>query len=438
MAEPPKGAKDPVAPAANGNTATTEHTITLGQIQIFIMVCVAGAIGTFVSKILALDTAVANYSALQTIAAGACAAAIMVFYLARTDTRNVIYACVFALLCGMVGPTVLQKAVKDFKEGIEAGNQVKEDAEAAKKTVNAPPTTPDAVKNAENQANKVIASTQTAVEKDAPKADVQSGKDAVDNIVDKLQQTVAAPNTPDATKEKATEALERIGQSAQQANLPKVARKAEDVRRSEPIVATFVSRLTNADDQTLRAIQAQVADIGQPAVRPLVAELIQRSGKNSPADDNVRLAAAGALAKMKQPIVLTTDEAKAVVTLIQVSDAQTRLAAAEFLMNLEDQQTIHYAFRELQQIARNPGNPDDKIQGAAVYNTAVVLGTWARNLKEGIKAPADAGGPNTTMARAALQEAKQLDELLKKRGAAKWKHTISDLEDLIKKAEAKP
>ncbi|HJZ79430.1 MAG TPA: hypothetical protein VKD91_03765 [Pyrinomonadaceae bacterium] len=58
-------------------------------------------------------------------------------------------------------------------------------------------------------------------------------------------------------------------------------------------------------------------------------------------------------------------------------------------------------------------------------------------MKEGIKAPADAGGPNTTMARAALQEAKQLDELLKKRGANKWKHTIADLEDLIKKAEAK-
>lgn len=417
MADPQNANGEP-APAADGNAASSEHSITLSQIQIFIMVCVAGALGTCVSKILALDADVASYSVFQSFVAGATAAIIMVFYLARTDTRNVIYACCFALLCGMVGPTVLHKAVDDLKSGMKAGKDLQKDAKEATQTVAGAQNTVAGVRAVQDQATKVMESAQKAVAKDAPEAAVESGNEAMGKITDKLKETMSAPSSPEAATE-AAKALAQINKTAQQSNLPKVAQKAEEALRSEPVIATLVTQLTSPDDTTRRDAQTRLTDIGQPAVGPLVEELTKRTGMGDE-DSRFRSAAANALAKMKQPIALSSDQAAIVVRLLEANDAQTRLSAADFLMNLEDRTTVRYVFTELSKIARDP---DARANASAVRDTATILATWARIFKG-------------DMRQQSLQEAKALLALLKPH-KAKWKHTIEDLEDLIKKAEAK-
>lgn len=412
-----------------------EHTITLRQIHIVLLVCAAGAIGTLVSKTLVLDLEIAKYNFLQTIVAGAAAAAIMVFYLARTDTRNVVYACCFALLCGMVGPTVLQKAVGDFKGGVTAGEKVNSDAKSADEAVAKPPVTSDEVKKAENQANTVIASTKEAIEKDAPAAAVETGKEAVKTIIDKLQQTATAPGISAETATKATEAVERIAQNAQRSSLPRVAEKATEALRSKAVIDGLVAKLSSPDDTVRRGARAQLAEIGQPAVESLVVEVIKRRGRNNEEDYKTRLGVASALAKMKQPIVLTSEEAAAVVQLLGANDAETRRATADFLMNLEHQQTIYYAFEELKKMAANPGDATNKVLGSSIYNTALVLGTWSRNLVDSIHAPPNAH--ESTMAQTALAEAKKLRDLLQAKDSIGWKETIADLNDLIAKAESR-
>jgi hypothetical protein len=415
----------------------TEHFIALRQIHVVALVCVAGGLGTLVSKTLALDTEVAQYTLTQALVAGAAAAAIMIFYLARTDTRNVVYACCFALLCGMVGPTVLQKAVDDFKSGMKAGKQVTADAKSAIQAIAQPPTTVEGVEKAEEQATKVIDSTKEAVERDAPEAAVQTGRTAVETIIDKLQTTAAAPNTPAETAAKATEAVERIARNAQRASLPRVAEKATEVLRSGPLIAALISKLPSNDDTVRHAARVQLAEIGQPAVESLVAEVIKRRGADGEEDYKMRLGVVAALARMKQPITLTAEEAAAVVELLRSNDAETRRLAADFLMNLEHQQTIHYAFSELKKMATNPGDPADKVQGSTTYNTALVLGTWGRNLVPSIRAPADGGGSKKTMAQGALEEAKKLRNLLQNKNARGWRQTIADLSDLIVRAESR-
>jgi prefoldin subunit 5 len=419
------------------NISQGEHTITLSQIYVVLLVCVSGAVGTFVSRTLALDLEVAEYTVLQTIVAGAAAAAIMVFYLARTDTRNVVYACCFALLCGMVGPAVLQKAVEDFRVGLKAGETVKNDAKSATESVATPPDTLEEIKEAENQANKVIDSTKEAIEKKAPAAAVETGREAVKTIIDRLQKTATAPDTPPATATKATEAVERIAQEAQRASLPRVAEKAAEVLRSKAVIEGLVAKLPSRDDTIRHGARAQLAEIGQPAVASLVAEVIKRRGRNNEEDYKMRLGVANALSKMKQPIELTPEEAAAVVELLKSNDAETRRLTADFLMNLEHPQTIHYAFAELKQIAANPGDPANKVQGSTLFSAALVLGTWGRNLADSIRAPADSGNPELTMAQAALAEAKKLRDLLQNKDPLGWKETIADLNDLIFKAESR-
>lgn len=435
--DPNKRPKLPTGDRDAENTSPGEHTITLRQIHVVLLVCVSGALGTLVSKVLALDLEVTEYSHLEAAIAGAAAAAIMVFYLARTDTRNIVYACCFALLCGMVGPAVLQKAVDDFKDGVKAGEKVKEDAKSAEKTVERAPVTPEDVEKAETQANNMIDSTKDAIEKNAPDAAVETGKEAVETIIAKLQKTATAPETPPETATKATEAVERIAQSAQRASLPRLAEKATETLRSKAVIDGLVAKLPSLDDTARRSARAQLAEIGQPAVGALVAEVIKRHGRNTEEDYKMRLGVATALAKMKQPIVLTAEEAVAVVQLLGSNDAETRRLTADFLMDLEHEPTIHYAFNELKIKAANPGNPNDKVQGSFIYNTALILSTWGRNLADSIRAPLDAGGPGVTMAQASLTEAKKLLKLLQERDAAGWKQTIADLTDLISKAESR-
>jgi vacuolar-type H+-ATPase subunit H len=435
--DPDNPPKPPKAREEADNISPGEHTITLKQIYVVLLVCVSGAVGTFVSRTLALDIDVAEYTIIQTIVAGAAAAAIMVFYLARTDTRNLVYAACFALLCGMVGPAVLQKAVEDFRVGLKAGEKVKSDAKLANESVASAPDTVEEIKEAENQANKVIDSTKEAIEKEAPAAAVETGREAVKTIIDRLQKTATAPDTAPTTATKATEAVERIAQNAQRASLPRVAEKAAEVLRSKAVIDGLVAKLPSQDDTVRHGARAQLAEIGQPAVGPLVAEVIKRRGRNNEEDYKMRLGVATALAKMKQPIELTPEEAVAVVELLKSNDAETRRLTADFLMNLEHPQTIYYAFGELKQMAANPGDPKNKVQGSTTYYTALVLGTWGRNLAATIRPPADSGVPEPTMAQAALAEAKRLRDLLQARDPLGWKETIADLNDLIFKAESR-
>jgi hypothetical protein len=197
-----------------------------------------------------------------------------------------------------------------------------------------------------------------------------------------------------------------------------------------PTIKALIDNLVDKDDKVRRSARSQLGLLGQTAVKPLLAQVEARYGKNTEDDYKMRLGAARALRVMTQPITLDEKDAYWVVSLLRSNDSDTRREAAEFLMNLESTKSVQNCFDELEKLfyelcasAKEGGN--------AVINVAVVVGTWARNLSSSTASRV----PAKSMPEVALERAKTWRETLTAKGGPEWTSTLKALDELIKRAE---
>jgi hypothetical protein len=198
-----------------------------------------------------------------------------------------------------------------------------------------------------------------------------------------------------------------------------------------PAITTLIDNLVDKDDKIRRRSRSQLGLLGQTAVKPLLAQVAARYGKNEENDHKMRLGVACALRVMSQPISLDEKDAYWVVSLLRSGDSDTRREAAEFLMNLESTKAVQNCFEELEKLFYELcASPDEG--GNAVTNVAVVVGTWARNLSPDTASRV----PAKSMPEVALQRAKTWRDDLKKKGETQWTNTLKALDELIARAEA--
>lgn len=198
-----------------------------------------------------------------------------------------------------------------------------------------------------------------------------------------------------------------------------------------PTITALIDSLLDKDPQVRRRSRSQLGLLGQNAVKPLLAQVEARNGKNTEDDYKMRLGVASALHVMTQPIILDEKDAYWVVSLLRSNDSDTRKETAEFLMNLESGKSVQNCFDELEklfyELCASP-----KEGGNAVISVAVVVGTWARNLS-----PSTASRvPAKSMPEVALERAKVWKETLTAKGGPEWSSTLKALDELIKRAEA--
>ena len=260
-------------------------------------------------------------------------------------------------------------------------------------------------------AEKNLSAEVNALE-DAPPATAPATEVIVDS-----KRTLATTQTVFATARKELFAGEMGVTTAAGDNSDPTSRKIEEL----------LKLLSSPKPPERQKAGADLALLGQEAVKRLLSELKVRPNNNSEEDKTVRLGVATALSQMRQPITLDADDAASFVALLDFTDKEPRKAASDFLMDLWDGPSISYAFAELNKVFVPNAAKENTI-----YNAALIVGTWARNLKSGIH------GPNATdppMRDVALEKAKEWRNLLESSDRDRWKATIRLLNDLISRAE---
>jgi hypothetical protein len=197
-------------------------------------------------------------------------------------------------------------------------------------------------------------------------------------------------------------------------------------------IPTLIADLANPDDTPAaeakrKKARSELALRGQDAIKPLFGELMKRQGKNGKDDLNMRRGAAIALSRMQQPIALEEEQSNLIVGLLGASDKETRLAAADFLMNLEDRATVLYAYDSLVVLTKDRRRPEN---GTAVKNAAAVLGTWVRVLPPDLLASDEA----TPMQAWCRKTVEGLKTELQKENIKFWAGTISTISELLERA----
>jgi hypothetical protein len=279
---------------------------------------------------------------------------------------------------------------------------------------------------------------------------VQDTKAKLEAIKANLEsETVAIQNTPEAR----TQLVEVKGSLAQLdatlANASQVAQAqitqlppkttgspsaspgSSPAQSPAPTISALIDSLRDKDPQVRRQSRSQLGLLGQVAVKPMLAQVEARHGKNAEDDYKLRLGVASALRVMTQPITLDEKDAYWVVSLLRSNDSETRQETAEFLMNLESVKSVQNSFDELEklfyELCASP-----KEGGDAVINVAVVVGTWARNLS----ASTTSRIPAKSMREVALESARSWKGTLSAKADREWASTIKALDELIKRAEA--
>jgi hypothetical protein len=132
---------------------------------------------------------------------------------------------------------------------------------------------------------------------------------------------------------------------------------------------------------------------------------------------------------MRQPIKLDADQAPIVVDLLD-AQADIRKAAADFLMDLWDGNTIRLAYKELDKdmqaclaLTMLPDNAQ-VLQG---YYAALIVGTWARNLVPSIPSDTADSMRDFCFGKAVAWR----DDLSKSQMKKEWKKIIELLDELI-------
>jgi hypothetical protein len=197
-------------------------------------------------------------------------------------------------------------------------------------------------------------------------------------------------------------------------------------------IPTLIADLANLNDTPAaeakrKKARSELALRGQDAIKPLFVELMKRQGKNGKDDANMRRGGAVVLSRMQQPIALEEEQSNLVVGLLGGPDKETRLAAADFLMNLEDRTSVLYAYDSLVVLTKDRRRPEN---GTAVKNAATVLGTWVRVLPADLLALDDA----TPMRDWCRKTVEGLKADLQKENIKLWAGTISTISELLERA----
>jgi hypothetical protein len=134
---------------------------------------------------------------------------------------------------------------------------------------------------------------------------------------------------------------------------------------------------------------------------------------------------------MRQPIVLDDSDAYWVVSLLRSNDDQTRHATAEFLMNLESDESVRNSFDALEALFYELSESPEGTDGKTVVNIATIVGTWARN----ITPDTDSREPGKSFPNFALEIAKRWQQILRQSKARSyWTTTLTTLDGLIERA----
>jgi hypothetical protein len=196
----------------------------------------------------------------------------------------------------------------------------------------------------------------------------------------------------------------------------------------EPNLATvqdLIGKLANPDENVRHKARSDLALFGQDAVKPLL-EAVSKP----PLNEKLRLGVAMALSQMQQPIVLPDEsDAGIVVNFLTSSDPPTRQAAAEFLMNLENAETLAKCFRAISALVKNRKQPET--DGHAVLNACLVLGTWVRVLNDDILSPSE----NKPMNQIARKAVENFRTDLTNQNPKGWAKTIRTIDELLQRAD---
>ena len=184
-----------------------------------------------------------------------------------------------------------------------------------------------------------------------------------------------------------------------------------------------------------RAARASLALIGNSAVDKLLAAVTSDVEPDAERRYKLRLGVATALRLMKQPIFVKAEGTPALMILLESSDRETRIAAADFVMDLWDGESVRRIFAELAKLFQNLPDPGkDRNKARAVYNAALIVSTLARTLHDSIQPPT--GSTEKTMRAHALQTAigwrKKLTDSPQR---AQWGDTLGILNLLIPRAQ---
>lgn len=203
-------------------------------------------------------------------------------------------------------------------------------------------------------------------------------------------------------------------------------------------IRTLTKNLADSADEVRHRARTELALQGQDAVKPLLREVTGRLNTKTDEDYKTLLGVAVALSRMRQPIALDREDANLAVQLLGVKDAQTRLAASDFLMNLESPGSLEFSFQALQKFflqSKNNSPPN----GNAVYNAAVVMATWARVITPETKIAEAPEKGIKSMRELSQSTAKEWQKVLKEQSQGyDWAKTISVIDELLRKINASP
>ncbi len=201
---------------------------------------------------------------------------------------------------------------------------------------------------------------------------------------------------------------------------------AADAQKAE--IDRLINELLSDEAATRHHGHFNLALLRQAAVEPMVAALRQRENQPGDPANRLRLGVAVALSRMVQPITLQPDEAKQVVALLGAKDADTRTAATDFLVDVENPATVQNVFDAIQAALAGPRDVSES--AGTVYNAAVVLGTWARVLPG--KSMNRDGQP---MRKAASATVAKLRDQLRSQDARGWAGTVKTIDTLLRQAD---
>jgi len=209
--------------------------------------------------------------------------------------------------------------------------------------------------------------------------------------------------------------------------------KAENNAQVNQRIVTLVKDLADSADEVRRRARTELALQGQDAVRPLLREVPSRRNTRTDEDYKTLLGIAIALSRMRQPITLDDEDANSAVQLLGVKDSQTRLAASDFLMNLESQASLERSFQALEGFfseSKKASPPN----GNGVFNAAVVMATWARIITPETKIGSSPGAQPEQMSKLCQTTAQSWRRELQ--GESKgydWTKTIAVIDELLQR-----
>ena len=270
---------------------------------------------------------------------------------------------------------------------------------------------------AAQETKSTLQATYAKLEDSTKPADVQQAATVKKNLA---QIDAALKTAAQVTVEKAVETAK--------ANPPNTPTSTDP---TEPVISKIIPDLASENADKRHKARSDLALFGQSAVKPLLREVEKRAQANSDPDYRTRLGVAVALQSMRQPISLDASDAYWVVSLLRSNDDQTRHATAEFLMNLESDESVRNSFDALESLFYELcSSPKDGLK--AVSNAAVIVGTWARNITPDTASRV----PSMSMPQLALQTAKLWKKNLTDSKTPDWGNTVTVLDALIQRAEA--